>query len=178
MRHRRLPRHADADETGAVLLLALIFVLSVGLLIGVLVNLVETNLLAASSLSQQRALEEAADGALEMAVQTVRYAPANECSSVVIQLTPAEKADFGYAGSADLSVWCSDGVLPGERQVTFCAGPSTMGSCPPSPAPSEYARAEVLYGDVAPPTPACVQSCSQPGASVTIESWSVGAAGH
>ena len=77
MRQRRLPRPAEADETGAVLLLALIFVLSVGLLIGVLVNLVETNLLATSSLSQQRALEEAADGALFVSTQCrrVRQSP-------------------------------------------------------------------------------------------------------
>src|SRR6516165_1163628 len=114
MRQRRLPRPAEADETGAVLLLALIFVLSVGLLIGVLVNLVETNLLATSSLSQQRALEQAADGALEMAVQRVRYTP--DCSSAVVHFTATDlRADFGYGGSSDLSVWCIDGVLPGER---------------------------------------------------------------
>jgi hypothetical protein len=149
---------------------------SVGLLIGVLVNLVETNLLATSSLSQQRALEKATDGALEMAVQAVRYTPTGECSAAVVQLGVADlKADFGYAGTSDVNVWCSDGVLPGERQVTFCAGPSSMGSCPLSPSPSEYARAQVLYEDR---KPACAVNCLEPGASVTIESWVVDTASH
>jgi hypothetical protein len=176
-------RSVGADETGAALVLALVFMVSVGLLIGVLVNLVETNLLATSNLSQQRALQEAADGALETAVQAVRYVPvknfSHECANPVVKFTTADlNADFGYSGSSDLWVWCSDAVLSGERQVTFCAGPSSMGSCPLSPVPAEYARAEVLFGDIAPPTPACAVSCPQPGTSVTIENWSVDAALH
>jgi hypothetical protein len=179
MRQRRLPRPAEADETGAVLLLALIFVLSVGLLIGVLVNLVETNLLATSSLSQQRALEEAADGALEMAIQTVRYTPVG-CASPVVHLSSDDlKTEFGYSGGTELYVGCSDGVLPGERQVMFCAGPSATAPCSSAPSAGEYARAQVLYGDVAAPTPGCAVSCPpEPGASLTIESWSLDIASH
>jgi hypothetical protein len=171
-----------ADETGSALILALVFIISVGLLVGVLINLVETNLLATSTLSQQRALQEAADGALETAVQTIRYPTmpypfTGECPTTpVVQFSPTDlKTDFGYTGGSDLSVWCSDGVLVGERQVTFCAGPSSMGACTASPSAGELARAQVLYGDVA---PSCAATCSAPGASVTIESWSVDAASH
>jgi hypothetical protein len=168
-------RSIRADEAGAALVLALVFMVSVGLLIGVLVNLVETNLLATSSLSEQRALEQAADGALEIAVQTVRYNPPTCTLPHVVEFTAAQlRTNFGYGGTSDLQVLCTAAGPTGERQVTLCAGPLSMASCSASPSPDEYARAQVLYVDV---TPSCAPNCTS-GASVTIESWTVDPAGH
>ena len=72
MQTPRRPLSARGEQ-GAALIIALVFMLTMGLLVGVLVTLADTNLLASANLEAQRTGQYAADGALETAVQTVRY---------------------------------------------------------------------------------------------------------
>lgn len=61
------------DEDGAVLILALVFVLVVTLSIFGLITFGGTGILNATNLEGQRALEYAADGATSASIQAVRY---------------------------------------------------------------------------------------------------------
>lgn len=167
-------RARRGDESGAVLILALVFVLAVGLLTGVLINLVETNILSTTSLGQERSLEYASDGALQVAVQAIRHAAPGACNSG--QVVQVNANDFGYAGSQVITVWCTEVDIPSappiaQRQVTFCAGITITGCSTPAP-PGELARAQVLYQDVAP------NGTQSAGRALSIESWSIDVASH
>ncbi len=109
-------------EEGAALIIALVFILTMGLLAGVLVGLADTNLLATSNLEAQRVGQYAADGALEVAVQTVRYG--SNCGT-----TSGLSVTIPTSGSTqDLTVWCTSAALVGARQVTFWACPTSTSS--------------------------------------------------
>jgi hypothetical protein len=66
-------RRASADdERGAVLILAVVFVLVIGLVSVGLLGLSTTNILATSHLTALRAADYAADGAMETSIATIR----------------------------------------------------------------------------------------------------------
>jgi Tfp pilus assembly protein PilX len=180
----RAPRRPvrNRGEQGTALIVALVFMLSMGLLIGVLVTLADTNLLATANLASQRTGQYASDAALETAVQAVRYkgpadtATACGSSSVVSVTIPTAGAD------QNLTVWCSSAALVGSRQVTFWACPTTSSSDCQDLAKGTalngpttmLAHAEVLYDDV---NPMCVGSiatvCAEAGRSLIVEQWLV-----
>jgi hypothetical protein len=66
-------RRAGADETGAALILALIFLIVAALTLTALVTFAGTGLLVTSGITSQRGLQYGADGAVEIAIQHVRY---------------------------------------------------------------------------------------------------------
>ena len=66
------PRHGR-DETGAVLVLALIFLLVAGVIIGSLVSWSSNDLLNTSNLQGARSLAYSAGGATDVAIQSARY---------------------------------------------------------------------------------------------------------
>jgi len=67
------PRTPDSrDDAGAVLILALVFIIVIAVVVLALVNLSGNDLLNTSNLKKQRSLEYAADGATTAAVQAVR----------------------------------------------------------------------------------------------------------
>ena len=119
---------SSTDETGAVLIIALVFILTMGLLIGVLVTLATTNLAASTNLQNLRAGQYAADGALEAAVQTVRYSDAIETSSKCGTTSVVSVAIPVVGGSDNIGVWCSSASLGGSRQVSFWACPTSAPS--------------------------------------------------
>lgn len=67
------PHFTGHDEEGSTLLLALIFVVVLGLIIGVLTGLAGTNLTDTVQLQGQRGIEYAAGGVVEAEIQTLRY---------------------------------------------------------------------------------------------------------
>jgi hypothetical protein len=68
------PRHGR-DETGAVLVLALIFLLVAGVIIGSLVSWSSNDLLNTGNLQGGRSLVYSAGGATDVAIQSARYTP-------------------------------------------------------------------------------------------------------
>jgi hypothetical protein len=66
-------RRDTRDEAGAVLILALVFVLAIGLTVVSLANMATNDTLNSTNLTAQRSVEYAADGAASIAVQNVRY---------------------------------------------------------------------------------------------------------
>lgn len=69
----RLDAGSIRGERGAALIVAILFLTVGSLLVVSLTNLSGTNLLNTSALQQQRNVEYAADGAMDGAIQTVRY---------------------------------------------------------------------------------------------------------
>ncbi len=66
-------RRAEADDTGASLILALIFLIVAALTLTALVSFAGTGLLDTAGFTSQRGLQYGADGAVEIAIQHVRY---------------------------------------------------------------------------------------------------------
>ena len=61
------------DDSGAVLILALIFIIAIALIMLSLLSLTGNDIINASNLQSERALDYAADGATTASVQAVRY---------------------------------------------------------------------------------------------------------
>lgn len=68
-------RKGDRDDTGAALILALVFVVVAALSVGGLVTFAGNSLLDTAQLKVQRGIQYGADGATQIAIQAVRYRP-------------------------------------------------------------------------------------------------------
>jgi hypothetical protein len=152
------------DESGATLILALLFVIVTGVVGVALASLTSTNLTATSSFQTKRGLELAADGAVDAAIQNVRYSGTSYTSPT--QCFPIPGNSFSLNG-ATLYVECSAGSAPlpsGEtgRSVQFVACAVAQSSCP---AVDTDLTAQVTFDDYSD------SGVSATGTSVTIVSW-------
>jgi hypothetical protein len=174
----------SGDETGASLILALVFMVTVGGLVGSLSTWALNDLKNTTHITATRTLQYAVSGAVGTADQAVRYTP--QLSTT--QNAPAPGAPcWGTASSSqvtingtNVAVWCSTAWNPGSvstRIVTFMACPIPAGqsalalasSCASNPS----LEAVVTYGDYpagdnAPNSAECVVYC---GTSMTVNSW-------
>jgi hypothetical protein len=66
-------KRSDADDTGAALILALVFLVVAALTLTALVTFAGTGLLDAAGFTSQRGLQYGANGAVEIAIQRIRY---------------------------------------------------------------------------------------------------------
>lgn len=147
---------ARDTERGAVLVLALIFLLAIGLVLAALVTLAGTNLLATTNLQIQRDVEFAADAAVDGAIQMLRTpGPMVACPTPLKQ--PVR------VGTVTMAVQCSSATPPGAsgRIVEFDACSATLTTFAQCEA-AAVIRARVTYDD-------------QPtvGAGVDVWSWVV-----
>ena len=178
-------------EQGATLVLALVFVVAIGLLLLAIVSLTGTNLADTANLQNERALEYTADGAVDAAVQAARYCPVPNQQTPVLTcaqppVTPCSPT-AGYAVSkgggpinganADVVVYCQVAAPQYERQVTFTACPpsdSSLNACQAAHngTTDEILVAQVLYTDLA---AGCLGGgCTTViGQSVSVLSWNV-----
>jgi len=153
---------SERGENGAVLILALIFVIVTGVVGVALASLTSTNLSATSGLQAKRGAEFAADAAVDAAVQIVRYSGATFTSGTWAPCAPNTQP-LTMDGS---TIWveCTLGTATaptGGRAVEFQA-------CGVDPVPTCTAvdlTAQVAFDDNA------VGGGPQVGTSVTIVSW-------
>ena len=68
-------KRSQADDTGAALILALVFLIVAALTLTALVTFAGTGLLDGAGFTSQRGLQYGASGAVEVAIQRVRYTP-------------------------------------------------------------------------------------------------------
>ena len=126
-------RAARRDESGAALILALVFVIVGALSLGALLTFAGSALLNTANLASARALDYAADGATDIAIQAVRYTPDAYQQPTGLPLTPPQnclgpssvKID-GYLMAVDCSG--SIGSLPTYGEATFASGSPTISS--------------------------------------------------
>jgi len=169
------------DESGAVLILAVVFMIVVALMLVALLNLSSNDLLNTSNLLSEQSLEYSASGATNAAIQNVRYNPTTftgpgqnclpgqssitltytlpiyvDCVSVTNPAPPAQQIFFP----------------PITREVTFYA--CVTGSCSAGNA-HDVITATVDYVDGQACTTSSTGAC---GTQLSIKTWLVDLAGH
>jgi hypothetical protein len=168
-------------EEGAILLLALVFVLVISLMLVALVSLAGNDLIATSHLKSLRSLEYASDGAVDAAVQAVRYqpdpagvyaAPSHCTPGGSTSLTIGPSGDPTNTDTATVQVWCSGALNATGRVVTFAACPSpgalTYNTC----LSNAVLLAQVTFDDFA------LNGATAQGTGITVNSWVVQTANH
>jgi hypothetical protein len=180
------------SERGAVLILALIYIVSISVIVGALTTWALNDLNNTKAFHSASALDYAATSAVEVAVQSIRYAPLySETMSPSLGYcwTPAA----GYVSQLTVNndtvaVWCStvESLASAQtRVVTFYACKSTLTSSSSSPTVlaaavacsgpnSDILTAKVTFDDYppggsAPLISTCTQACGQ---SATTDKWS------
>ena len=167
-------RFAKRSESGASLILALAFVLVVGMVLVPLVSLAGSNMISTSNLRAERSLEFAADAAMDGAIAAVRHhAPTISCPSFPGGSSSGLKLD-----GATIEVQCLEappsGLNPFGRYVEFDAcvfkTAETWSTCQSN----AVVRAQVSFDDLAVgcsnfDTPGCISY----GNEMSIWSWVV-----
>ncbi len=153
-----------------MLVLALVFMTATSMLVLALLSWSGSDLRSVAAFQQSRAVDYAANSAMETAIQQVRYS-STAC--------PSSGLSFPV-NSVTIEISCSpnpqtEGGTAASRVVTFTACPSTVfsitngvGACT-----TPYLQAVVTYDDYAnssqiATSAACSTTC---GATVTINSW-------
>jgi hypothetical protein len=177
------------DESGAVIILALVFLVSVSLIVIALLGWVGTSLTASAQFSDERTTEMAATSAVDLAIQNTRYT----FTSAMVNASPPVQCWGSTAASAPASslsvdgktidVWCSMTWTPFSqsaeiRTVTYsaCPDPSTAAQCALTPLLQAVdAFDDLPVGSAIVPADHPVPCTTPPngycGESMTQESW-------
>jgi hypothetical protein len=127
-------RHHDRSERGSSLILALVYIVSVSLIVGALADWAMNDLSNTTHFQNASSLDNAVSGATEIAIQSMRYYPqypATQSPLVANCWTPptgtyASDVTFTADNNALVAVWCStveNLKSPNTRIVTFIACP-------------------------------------------------------
>jgi hypothetical protein len=154
-----------SDEEGAILILALIFVIIVTLSIFGLITFGGVGILNATNLQGQRSLEYAADGATTASIQSVRYSYYNfsndpqpvDClpDGAVLTLPPNPTTGISQSTTADMPI-------DGDDMVVDC-----IAGLPDSSVP-QYTRIVTFYACLQAVAP-CTANNSIVAATVDFE---------
>ncbi len=169
--------HSDGrDEAGAVLVLALLFVLVVGAVVGSIATWATNDLNNTAKFTSARTLQYAFNGATEVAVQNIRYTP------LLATTVPGPASCWSGSSTVtidnqNIDVWCSttyNPTSPSTRVVTLnaCLHGVSATTCAANTS-NPTLQAVVTFDDYPtgtnPPNPAaCVVYC---GTSMTVNSW-------
>jgi hypothetical protein len=179
---KRIHKSRAGDEAGAVLILALAFLLTVGMITGGLAGWITNDLNNSTHFASARSLQFSASNATELAIQSIRYDPLLGTTQDASPPAPCwgtgsgsdVSVPEGDTASDDMSVWCSTKWNPSSastRVVTIstCLSSESAATCSANP----YLQAIVVFDDYPPglsaPNPnACVVYC---GTGMTVSSW-------
>jgi hypothetical protein len=164
----------EGDESGAVIILALVFLLLTSVVVSALLSQAGNNLRNVSHFESGRSLVYANDSATDIAIQNVRYNP-NDCTLSMPTIDIPTDANPG--DDQVVQVWCTS--IPNAssavtRQVTFSACTASQISAGCSQA-NPFVQAVIDFDDysfvqlIANPGP-CTATC---GSSMTVVSWVV-----
>jgi hypothetical protein len=171
-------------EEGATLLLALIFVLLVSVIMLAIVNLSGTNILNTANLQNERTLEYSAEGAVQTAIQAVRYLTPAATATTPCSTSSGYQPPAPLNGAEGAVVYCQVGTLVYARALTFEACPTgtSANACTNNVNGADVLKATILFDDVSttcsgPVGPGCYNPVggagSTSGSSVTVENWVV-----
>jgi hypothetical protein len=168
------------DEVGATLMLAMAYVILVGVVVGALGSWIVNDLNNAKSFAAASSRQLAASSAVTLALQSIRYVPLLGTGQTLNATPPSycwgNSAPSGFT-SADgtvINVWCSTSwtsTSSATRVVTIsaCASTVSAAACAGSP----LLQTVVTYDDyqatgMVPTTTLCTTTC---GAAMTVNSW-------
>jgi hypothetical protein len=179
----------ERDETGATLILALIFLVVVSVIVGALASWVGNDLNNTSKFTSAQSFETAANDATEVAVQSVRYYNIAQPASVFSQsvnaspptpcwtVSPALSQPVLPTGLPSMNVWCStlwSPYSPATRTVTFSTCPTSVSSaatCALDPA----LQAVVVFDDYSYPlgvaTSKTCMTTGNCGEGMNVQNW-------
>jgi hypothetical protein len=175
---------ARKDEGGAVLILALIFLVIVGAVVGSLATWATNDLNNTAKFTSARTQQYAVSSAMETAIENIRYTPLFSTQLLTTPATPSycwgsSSPSQVTIDNLNVAVWCSMGTAnynagsAQTRVVTLSACPVTASESASSCAANPSLQAVVTFGDYppgysAPNTGQCVVYC---GTSMTVNSW-------
>jgi hypothetical protein len=158
------------DEHGAALVLALLFLVVVGVTVSSLLDWSGNDLTSVAHFQQSRTLEYAAGSAMQVQMQTVRY-DSSKCTNASIPIP-------NPSGTVTIDIWCSTVFNPtsaATRVVTLTACGSAQPTCSQANPYltvvvtfDDYSSTNLFVSTSSPCTPATSTSC---GTSMTINSW-------
>ncbi len=172
------------DETGASLILALVFLIVVSLIVISIAGLTANDLKLTSSFASAQSMTSAADGAASVAVQYSRY---NFESSTLNTPAPCTGAtSLGNLNGQSMLSWCDTEWLPSSRStrkviVSVCPSPATVtASTPVACQAAPFLQVIAVYDDFpsAASQSSCVPGTTQAtlnatcGSQMTVNSWS------
>jgi hypothetical protein len=169
-------RVADRGDSGAVLVLALVFVVAVSLVVAGIVTWSGNDIKNAVNFKTARTELYAADGATQVAIWNIRYVfPASQTPGFCAGGTDP----FTINGEA-IDVWCNiTSLSPASSKsrvvvlTAFLAGQCGSTSCTGNP----FVRAQVTFDDISPTTLSnqCTSTTVQSscGSSMSVDSWIV-----
>ena len=179
----------DQDETGAVIILALVFLVAVSLIVLALLSWVGTSLTASAKFTDERTVETAATSAVNLAIQNTR----GTFTSAMVNASPPVQCWGSTSSSAPASsltvdgqtfdVWCSMVWQPFSqsaqiRTVTYsaCPDPTTGAQCAADPTLQAIVAFDDLPGGatIIPanhPVPCTTPPNGYCGESMTQQSW-------
>jgi hypothetical protein len=190
-------RSAGTDESGAVLVLALVFLVVVSVIVGALTTWTTNDLQNSNNFKQSAAVTDSATDAVNLAVANMRYAPmlytvnAGVSTSLTLNASPPNSCWGSGPGQPsqafNMNVYCSTVWNPASlnsRQVTIsaCPMPSTPAgsaswsvaqtTCPLKP----FLQANVTFGDypiglVSKPNPNPIPCVAYCGSTMIINGW-------
>lgn len=178
-------RRSDAayGESGAVLILALVYLVSIGLVVTALASWASNDLNNTTKFNASSELHYALSGATNTAIQTIRYSPMPPATPTQKQPTTVGKcwtpSSTLTINTYSVTVWCStvednDNTSGNTRQVTFYACLSTLSSsqCQNTP----RLTVVVIFDDYpigggVPLTQQCNLGVGQCGYTQTLISW-------
>jgi len=176
------------DEAGAVLLLALIFMVIVALMVTGLLAWSGNDLKQIAAFNREHAQTYAVDGAMNIAIESVRYSSTG-CPTRSAGSSKAGLSIFVSSSNATnrVNVWCYTVSQPwskDSRIVTLWACPAVsstanLGNCTmsaPTGISHPYLTVQVTFDDYSGPTlalNACQGAC---GTTMSINSWTFSSA--
>ncbi len=184
---RILKSRSDSNnERGAVLILALVYIIAVSLVVAALSSLAMNNLNNSPKFSSTVELDSAASNMTQVAIQFVRYNPVISTSQTPGVASPLVACWGGdsiaqlpvFSGKYQIAVWCStvwNPLLAATRAVTFYACPSSLSAAQCEN--STLLESQVTFDDYpsspqsAPIQTLCTVLCGQ---SMSITSWTWG----
>jgi hypothetical protein len=163
-----------ANEQGAVLVMALVFVVAVGLVVLAIANLASASLLNTSNLRAQRATEANAENAAMISAQLVRTSFSLPVGTVTT--CPGSGAVSSEVVKCLLTSWSSGATATRAVQIFVCSA-SEAANCNSPTSQPVVLFAVISYGDVPANNPG-LYDCSTSGQStcgitMTINQWDV-----
>lgn len=186
-RDARVCRRVDVrGEAGAVLILALVYLVSIGLVVTALATWATNDLHNTATFKSVSELHYAVSSTTNTAIQSIRFSPMPASTPTQKSNTPVGNCWNPASGSPSsqltingytVSVWCStyeDNNIGATRQVTLYACLSTLSSAQCQSTP--LLTAVVVFDDYPPGggvllTSQCNPSSSQCGYLQTLTSW-------
>jgi hypothetical protein len=165
------------DESGAILVLALVFMVVTALLITALSAWEGNDINNIGTLKSARTTLYAADGAIQVATANTRYIyPATTTPGFCPNTASEPSTDSFTIDGQAIDVWCAQTINPTNCPITDCTRTEVLSAYPASLCTSTtcsgnpYVQSEVIFDDNTSSSTTSYDDCTANGAQTTCGS--------